>query len=61
VRGALAHRAAVDDGDAQPTRPRAPGDGEADDAAADDNDVVVLLGLGDAISYRFAGMTRISS
>jgi hypothetical protein len=41
-------------------RPRAPRDGEADDAAADDQDVVVLGERGNGISSRFAGMTRIS-
>jgi hypothetical protein len=41
-------------------RPRTPRDGEADDAAADDQDVVVLGERGNGISSRFAGMTRIS-
>jgi hypothetical protein len=40
----------------------APGDGEADDAAADDRYVVAVAVLGDVVaSSRFAGMTRISS
>jgi hypothetical protein len=61
VRGAVAERPAVEDADAQATDPRAPCDGEADDAAADDDDVVLLGGLGNGVSSRFAGMTRISS
>jgi hypothetical protein len=61
VRGAVAEEAALEDAGAQTTRPGAPRDGEADDAAADDDDVVVVLGgLGNGISSRFAGMTRIS-
>jgi hypothetical protein len=60
VRGAVAQRPAVEDADAQAARPRAPRDGEADDAAADDDDVVVLGEGGNGVSSRFAGMTRIS-
>ena len=60
ARGAGAELAAVEHAHAQAARLRAPGDGEADEAAADDGDVEHLSCVGDRFAPRFAGMTRIS-
>jgi hypothetical protein len=61
VRGLRAELAALEYEHRQAARLRAPRDGEADDAAADDR-YVVAVGLGgNVLSSRFAGMTRISS
>jgi hypothetical protein len=56
-----AERAPVVDDDRQAAGAGSPGDGEADDAAADDGYVVAVGGVGNDVSSRFAGMTRISS
>ena len=58
-----AELAALEQEDRQAAGTGAPGHGEADDAAADDGDVVAtaVAVLWDVVSSRFAGMTRISS
>jgi hypothetical protein len=53
--------AAVVHDDGQAAGAGSPGNGKADDAAADDGYVVAVGGVGNGVSSRFAGMTRISS
>jgi hypothetical protein len=60
VRRAAAQLAAVEDADAQAAGAGAPGDREADEAAADDCYVEGSEVVRDRLPPRFAGMTRIS-
>jgi hypothetical protein len=60
VRRSAAELAAVEDADGEAALRRAPGDGEANEAPADDRYVERSGLVRNRCSPRFAGMTRIS-